>query len=125
MRLPRVRHFPVAVVAGAALLAGCGPTVSPGESHPAPTALMLHVNPGAAVDQGQLLTATTGWVISGARLLTTSDSGSGWTDVTPSSGTDAPLLTAFFLNPALAWAVARSSQLNWAADKAPDPVHVI
>lgn len=118
MRLPQVRYFPVALVTAAALLMGCGPTASPGASQPAPTPVILHVNPGTTVYQEQVLTPTAGWVRTGTRLLTTTDSGGNWTDVTP-SGSISSLATVFFLNSSQAWAVARSSQVNMAADLVP------
>ena len=79
----------------------------------------MHVNPGVAVRAAHLLTPTTGWVLTDTRLLVTADGGRTWADVTPPSTANAPLLTAFFLNPSQAWAIVRSSQVNLAADLVP------
>jgi uncharacterized lipoprotein YajG len=57
----------VSVLAGAMLLAGCGPYVSPCESLPAPTAEQLRVAQGAEVEievrgvDCQLVVATKTW----------------------------------------------------------------
>jgi photosystem II stability/assembly factor-like uncharacterized protein len=90
-----------------ALLAACGtPSATGGDKkNPAPDELRT----------ATLLTPTTGWVLTTNRLLTTSDSGNRWIDVTPSSG-GGHLETAFFLNQNQAWAVVRSTNPVWASN---------
>jgi photosystem II stability/assembly factor-like uncharacterized protein len=58
--------------------------------------------------------STSGWVLTAHRVLTTADSGSTWTNVTPPSSDNSPIETAFFLNPSQAWAVVRSADVNFA-----------
>jgi len=77
------------------------------------------VKPSVEIREAHLLTPTSGWLLTNDRLLTSTDDGNHWADVTPPSNTSAPLETAFFLNLSHGWAVVRSSQLSWASDSAP------
>lgn len=101
------------------MLVGCGQTAAPRASQATATPVLRHVTPGVVVRAAQLLTPTTGWVLTDTRLLITTDRGQTWADVTPPSNANAPLLTAFFLNSSQAWAVVRSSQVDMAADLVP------
>jgi photosystem II stability/assembly factor-like uncharacterized protein len=101
----------VLVVAGA-LLAGCGNAGLPWVSQPTTAPLSREVTADGTLREVRLLTPTTGWVLTDNRLLISRDTGKTWVDVTPPSSSKAPLETAFFLNPSMAWAVVRSSEVN-------------
>lgn len=91
------------------LLAGCGSgarqmaVASPQVIYPAVDELRA----------AHLFSATAGWVLTAHRVLTTSDSGRTWANVTPPSSVNSPLETAFFLDPLKAWALVRSSDVNF------------
>jgi len=97
----------LALVAVGALLAACGnaPATSGSKQN----------SPRDEFRKATLLTRTTGWVLTTDRLLTTSDSATRWSDVTPSRD-GGNLETAFFLNQKQAWAVVRSPDPDWASN---------
>jgi photosystem II stability/assembly factor-like uncharacterized protein len=121
VRHPRARRFGgvLARVLGSALLAGCGHTALSGENQASASLSIQQVNPGVHIREAHLLNPTFGWLLTTDRLLTSTDGGINWADVTPPSNARTPLETAFFLNPSHGWAVVRSSQLNLASDSAP------
>jgi photosystem II stability/assembly factor-like uncharacterized protein len=55
----------------------------------------------------QPLSAQSGWVLSGERLLMTGDGGVSWQDITPQEAAPAHLLTATFNSPQQGWIVRR------------------
>ena len=109
----------IVVAVGGALLASCGNAAIPRASNPTAAPLLQQVKLGVDLREARLLTPTSGWVLTNDRLLTSTDGGTSWADVTPPSNVNAPLETAFFLNPSQAWAVVRSSHLTLATDSAP------
>ncbi len=66
-----------------------------------------------------LFTPGAGWVLTTTGVFTTSDAGKSWADVTPPTGPQMPLETAFFLDQQDAWAVVRSPQVDDAHDSVP------
>lgn len=97
----------LALVSVGTLLAACGNAAATSEDkkNPAPDELRT----------ATLLTPTTGWLLTTNRLLTTSDAGNRWADVTPSRD-GGNLETAFFLNQNEAWAVIQSPSPDWASN---------
>jgi len=85
------------IVVGA--LAACTPTAS------GPTTTAPRSTNGGALRQARLFTSNSGWVLVADRVLTTTDSGTSWADVSPPRGTDTSIEAAFFLNPSIGWAV--------------------
>lgn len=69
----QVTQFSAASVATTVSLVGCSRPLSSAPGQPSPSSLVLHVNPGATVDEQQFVAPNGGWVITGGRLLTTSD----------------------------------------------------
>ena len=98
------------IVVCSTLLASCGPGVRQ-TAAASPQVVYPVVDEFRAA---HLFNPTSGWLLTAHRVLTTSDGGSKWANVTPPSSDNAPLETAFFLNPSQAWAVVRSSEVNFA-----------
>lgn len=94
-----------ALVAAGILLAACGPL-------PRQQAISHAIGPTGPIREAHLFTVTSGWVLTDTGVFTTSDSGVSWTDVTPPTDSHAPFRTAFFLDPARAWAVVQSAAVD-------------
>lgn len=89
MRHPRNHVFEraAALLAAIPLIAACGQAPTPASS----------TQPDKEIKAANLFTPTSGWVLTTNRLLTTSNGGRTWVDVTPPGGGEMQLETAFFL----------------------------
>jgi photosystem II stability/assembly factor-like uncharacterized protein len=75
--------------------------------------------PEGDVRAAHLFTPKAGWVLTATGVFTTSDAGKTWADVTPPTGSETRLETAFFLDQQDAWAVVRSGHDDMANDSVP------
>jgi photosystem II stability/assembly factor-like uncharacterized protein len=88
---------------GALCLSACGNLATPRSAAPVPE--HLHVPLGADVAGMQLLPDSSGWAISGHRLVITHNAGESWaTSTLPGTGS---IETAFFLDSKTGWVITR------------------
>ena len=71
--------------------------------------LLLAAAAQAQTTSMHLLTADTGWILTGNRLLWTSNAGTAWSDVTPKGAASQVLYGAFFLDTSRGWLLRASA----------------